>query len=89
MKVPKSGKYEVRIFYTANPNRASNVPVTIGHAEGETKVVVNQKKRPTHGTYLSIGTYAFKADQPAVVTIVNKGTDGYVIIDCVQWLPKP
>jgi len=89
VKVPKSGKYEVRIFYTANPNRASNVPVTIGHAEGETKVVVNQKKRPTHGTYLSIGTYAFKADQPAVVTIVNKGTDGYVIIDCVQWLPKP
>ena len=35
------------------------------------------------------GTYDFKESQSIIVTISNEDTDGYVIIDCVQWLPKP
>ena len=90
VKLPKSGTYEVRMCYTADPNRATNVPVTIQHAAGKANVVVNQRKRPEHrGKFHSLGAYEFKTGQPAAVTISNKNTDGYVIIDCIQWLPKP
>ena len=41
VKLPKSGSYEVRMYYTSDPNRATNVPVTIQHAGGEAKTVVN------------------------------------------------
>ena len=35
------------------------------------------------------GTYDFKASQSTIITISNEDTDGYVIIDCIQCLPKP
>ena len=47
-KIEKSGRYEVRIAYSQGSNRASNTPVTIGHTGGETKVILDQRKRPEH-----------------------------------------
>ena len=44
--LPASGRYEVRLSYSPNPNRATNVPVTIRHADGETVVKVNQRLAP-------------------------------------------
>ena len=38
LKVPIDGRYEVRFAYTPNPNRATNVPVTIESAEGSRTV---------------------------------------------------
>ena len=88
-KLPKSGRYEVLLSYSIDANRATNVPVTIKHAAGETKVVVNQKKRPEiDGLFHSLGTYSFDADQSALVVVSNDKTNGYVIIDAVQWLPR-
>ena len=85
--LPKTGKYEVRVAYSPNGNRATNVPVTIRHAGGETVVKVNQQKEPPiNGLFISVGTFEFSAKEPAVVTISNKSADGYVIIDAVQWL---
>jgi len=43
LTVPTTGRYEVRVSYASAPNRASNVPVEITHAEGHSKAVVNQK----------------------------------------------
>ncbi|NQV24946.1 MAG: FAD-dependent oxidoreductase [Rhodopirellula sp.] len=85
----KPGRYEVRLAYSHNGNRASNVPVVIHHAGGDEKVVVNQRKVPEiDKLFVSLGEFDFAADTPAVVTISNQGTDGYVIIDAVQWLAK-
>ncbi len=75
------GKYQVRIVYSANPNRATNVPVTIG----DKQVLVNQRQAPNDGVFHSLGTFSF--DGAAAVTISNANTDGYVIIDAVQFLP--
>ena len=87
--LPTSGKYEVRLSYTALTNRATNVPVTIRHAEGEQTVTVNQRQAPPiDGVTVSLGTFAFKAETPAVVILSNAGTDGHVIADAVQWLAK-
>lgn len=82
----KPGNYEVRLAYPANQNRATNVPVTVRFAGGEKLLRVNQKKRPgTDGVFISLGEFPF--DGTAVVEISNEGTDGYVLIDAVQFLP--
>jgi hypothetical protein len=86
--VPKDGKYEVRFAYATAPNRATNVPVNVAHADGEQSVVVNEKQVPAiDKAFVSLGTFRFTADKPAIVTVTTVGTDGYVVVDAVQLLP--
>ncbi len=86
----KSGKYELRMSYSAHSNRATNVPVKILHADGEATATVNQKQQPKiKRLFHSLGTFRFEAGKPAAVVIGNKDTDGFVIVDAVQWLPSP
>lgn len=88
-ELPESGKYEVRISYPANSNRASNTPVTIQHAEGSKSLTVNQKSNEgDKNGFVSLGTFLFNAGEGSVM-VSNKGTDGYVVIDAVQFLKKP
>jgi hypothetical protein len=85
----KPGKYEVRFGYVPNSNRASNVRVTVRHAGGESVVVVDQRRAPPFdGAFVSLGTFDFAVGTGAAVIVTNKDTDGYVVIDAVQWLPK-
>ncbi len=80
------GRYELRLAYTANPNRASNVPVTIEHAGGVATKTINQRNPPAiDGLYVSLGTYTFT--NSGTVHITNTDTDGYVIADAVVFLP--
>ena len=88
-EIPADGKYEVRVAYTPNENRASNVPVTVRHAGGETEVKVDQKKQPPiDRAWVAIGTYEFKKGKSGSVEISNAGGDGFVVIDAVQFLPR-
>ena len=88
-KLPKAGRYEVRLAYPPNANRASNAPVVIHHAGGRTETKVDQRQTPPiDGLFVSLGTFDFTADQPAAIELSNTGTDGYVVIDAVQWLPQ-
>ncbi|HEX8912139.1 MAG TPA: FAD-dependent oxidoreductase, partial [Humisphaera sp.] len=87
-KLPSPGRYEVRVSYSPNKNRATNVPVTVAHAGGEAKATVNQREPgKVDGTWQPVGTFDFAADKPAVVTIANAGTDGFVLIDAVAFVP--
>ncbi|MBL9091995.1 MAG: FAD-dependent oxidoreductase [Planctomycetaceae bacterium] len=87
-KLPAAGKYEVRFAYTPNGNRAVNAKVQVRHAGGSDVVEVDETKTPPiDGVFISLGTYDFPADQPAVVTVTNAGTKGYLVVDAVQWLP--
>lgn len=86
LPITKAGKYELRMSYTPNGNRASNVPVAIRHAAGESTLTINQKKTPPiEGMWVSLGQYELDAD--STVTIENKGADGHVIADAIQALP--
>ncbi len=86
--LPSAGKYEVRLSYSPNPNRATNVPVTIVHADGKQMMTINQRKTPPlERAFMSLGTYRFEPGRLGYVEISNAGADGYVIIDAVQWLP--
>ena len=79
------GQYEVRASWPPNPNRATNVPMTIHAAAGHTKTLrVNQKRSSSDGFH-SLGEYAF--DSTAIIEITNQDTDGFVIADAVQLLP--
>ncbi len=90
LSVSKDGEYEVRVSYAAAPNRASNVPVEIVHADGVATTTVNQKRKlPEADPFLSLGRFRFQASKPAVLTIRNGDTDGIVGADAVQLLPQP
>lgn len=89
LRVPASGRYEVRVSYAFAPNRASNVPVRIQHADGEELIRVNQKTAPPiDKLFLSLGTFRFEQGKPSVITIENADTDGIVGADAVQLLAK-
>ena len=86
--IPKSGKYEVRLSHCHNVRRATNTPVTIVHASGETTIRINQQEVPKHGKlFRSLGVFKFKKGKAGSITISNEGTDGkYVIADAIQLL---
>lgn len=80
------GEYDVRMSYAPNPNRATNVAVTVQHADGLTNVVVNQQQTPAiDGLFVSLGKFRF-GREPAVVLVSNEGADGHVIVDAVQFI---
>jgi hypothetical protein len=81
-KLPTPGRYEIRLAYTALPNRARNVPVRVGE---KALVIDQQKKPPIDGTWVSLGVF----ENIDTVEISNRDTDGYVIADAVQWIPQP
>lgn len=85
--VKKAGEYQVRIAYSALGNRASNVPITIEHAGGKAEVKLNQRTAPEDGApFASVGE--FKFDGASAIEIGTAGTDGHVIVDGIQLLPK-
>ena len=87
-KLPRSGRYEVRIAYPAYGNRATNTPVTIHTSRGSKAVRVNQQVTPPiDELFLSLGTFPFDArDATAGVEIRNDNADGYVVVDAVQFI---
>jgi hypothetical protein len=89
-KLPAAGRYEARLAYSAQANRASNVPVKIVTSSGEKLVHVNQQRPPAiDGLFVSLGEFEVAApDEKVVVLISNEKTDGHVIVDAVQWLKK-
>ena len=88
-KLKKAGPYDVRLGYTAHPNRATNARVRVVHSGGENGFEVNQRKQPPiDGLFVKLGSFLFVPGQPAVVEVTNKDVDGYVIIDSVQWVPS-
>jgi len=87
-RLPRSGRYEVRLAYQDAENRAKRVPVNIFHALGDVTVKVDQTQPPDiDGRFVSLGTYGFEQDGTAYVIVSNEGTTGYVTADVVQFLP--
>ena len=81
------GRYEVRLSYSAHSNRATNVPVIVRHADGEKRVTVDQKQKPTTDrAFVSLGTYRFGTE--GVVELHTAGVNGHVVADAVQFLPE-
>lgn len=84
----EAGDYELRMSYTPHPNRATSAPVTIA-AGGQTRTAeINQRQPPPlDKRFVSLGKLHLAAGEKAIVTISNRGADGYVIADAVQLVP--
>jgi len=86
--IAQAGRYEVRLAFPALANRATNVPVTVFHADGEQVITVNQREvPPIGGRFLSLGVFRFEKDGQGYVLVSNEGTDGFVVVDALQLLP--
>lgn len=89
-ELPKAGWYEVRLAHCYNVRRATNTPVTIHHADGDTALRINQQQEPPHGRlFRTLGTFRFEPGRAGWVRISSDGTeaDKVVIADAVQFLP--
>ncbi|WP_442511966.1 FAD-dependent oxidoreductase [Novipirellula sp. SH528] len=86
LAVAERGRYAVRLSYTANANRASNVPVTITIADKTRTVTVNQQKSPGNDGFITLMQDELVSGN-VTVTVSNEGTNGYVIIDAVHLMP--
>ncbi len=85
----KAGKYEVRLAYPPNTNRSSKVQVEVQGGSTSKVIEVDQRKAPPiEGRFLSLGEFQFEKDAQAVVIVSNAKSNGYVVIDAVQWLLK-
>ena len=94
---PETGFYHLYLYYEANAANAQNVPVTIVHADGQTKVRLDQRRNsqedagidsdagvdPEHYNY--VGTYRFTAGSTGTVKIDNANTNGRVVVDSVRF----
>jgi hypothetical protein len=86
--IPATGQYRVAIAYIPQNNRATNVPVTIHHADGTHAITLNQRQKPKEKNLLHpLGIFRFEKGKTGFVEITNTGTNGHVILDAIQFLP--
>jgi len=87
-ELKKAGRYEVRFAYQHGTSRATNVPVTVFHADGETTIHVNEQEAPVlDGRFVSLGQFRFEGNGFGYALVANEGTSGHVTADAVQFLP--
>ncbi|MDI1312468.1 DUF1553 domain-containing protein, partial [Prosthecobacter sp.] len=87
-KIPKTGRYEVRVAFNAGPDRAASATVTILHADGEELKAIKMTTDSLKGLqFATLGTYRFEANGQGFVLISNANSQGYVTVDAVQFLP--
>lgn len=86
--LPAEGDYEIVLIAPPNPNRATNVPVTVmvnGSLVGTLNV--SQRGADTERGFVSLGRFHLPQGKGTTVTLSNTGTDGYVVADGIQFLP--
>ncbi|MCU0697763.1 MAG: N-acetylmuramoyl-L-alanine amidase [Myxococcaceae bacterium] len=72
-QIPRDGFYEVSIAYTAFTARVTDAHFLVRHAGGETSFRVNQQRHG--GTWVTLGTFYFRAGGTAQVVAQNDSTD--------------
>ena len=87
--LPETGTYEVRVSHCYNVRRATNTPIVVKHANGESTIRINQQEVPEHDRlFRSLGRFRFQAGRSGYVRINTHDTDNkYVIADAVQFIP--
>jgi len=78
-ELARAGEYEIVFVYPPNANRASNVPVSIEIAGSPAQtIIVDEKKREGRR---SLGKFSLPAGKKTTITVSNKGTNGFVVVD--------
>ncbi len=87
-QVPKSGRYQLLMAYSAHDTRAKNVPVNVSSGSQRKDFLVDQTVSLPEGKHFRpIDTVELVADTETVIQITNSNTVGFVILDALQLLP--
>ena len=87
--LPSGGAYEVRISWPPNPNRSTKVRFEVFSKNGRKEFLIDQRKSPgENGAFRSLGVFEYEDGETAVVEVSNPDSDGYAIVDAVQWVHK-
>ncbi len=81
LPIAQSGEYAVYARWTAHPNRATDAPFTIHHANGTDTVTVNQQRNG--GQWRLLGSYDFDAGGYHTIQLTDQA-NGYVIADALK-----
>jgi hypothetical protein len=84
----KAGRYEVRLFFPAGPNRAGNALIVVHGKDGEEQLRIDQRKAWKGDGGVLLGEFAFDAGGSGWVEVRNDGSAGHVIADAVQFIHK-
>jgi len=83
---PTPGRYDLRMAYSAHETRATKVPLEIESGGRKTVLTVDQTRPlPSGEAFRSIGSVELDGD--STITLRNRDTDGFVILDALQLLP--
>jgi hypothetical protein len=83
--IPIAGNYQVYIRWPAHPDRATAVPVTVGHAGGTDTRLFNQQTDGSH--WVLHGTYPFVPGASAYVEVTD--ANGQAAADAIRLVPAP
>jgi lysophospholipase L1-like esterase len=83
--ITKAGLYEVSVRWGAGTGHAVNVPIDVVYDGGTDAAVATQQT--DGGTWVPVGTYAFKEGNTGSVLISTTNTSGLVIADAVKFTP--
>lgn len=78
------GRYLVSLGVVPHENRATNIPVVVYHADGETRLSVNGRVPPGEFPWQTLGTFRYAAGTAGSVLVENRDTDGYVAVDSLR-----
>lgn len=85
----REGRHAVRMAYSAHPTRARNVPVSITQGARTFDILVDQTEPlPAGEAFRTVGEVELKAGETVTVEVSNRGTQGFVILDALQFLAR-
>ncbi len=86
-KVPRAGRYEIRLAYRAHPNRGKQVPVRVqAGSRDETRRLDLRNEPPLPDGFLSLGEFVLGDGDSCLVTISTGDAQGLATADAVQFL---
>ncbi len=85
LTVPKTARYSLRFAYSPHETRATNAPVLIETVGRKARLLLDQTQPlPPGESFRHLATLDLQADTPITITLSNKNTDGFVILDGLQ-----
>lgn len=84
-RAPKSGRYDLRVAYSPHDSRAKTVPILVESGDQKTTLSFDETQPlPVGESFRSAGVVTLTADADTRISISNKGTTGFVILDALQ-----
>ena len=87
--LPEAGRYQVRLFFPPNANRASNAAVVVHATDQDLTFRVDQRKPHKVTDPVVLGVFMFAKGDDGYVEVRSGGADGFVVADAVQFVPAP